>query len=235
MKKEEFLAQLERLLMDIPVSDRLDAISYYRDYFDEAGVENEQDVIRELGSPEKVAKTIIEDLKASEDTFSRDYSSPEDENRAEYQSQGEEQKQWNGQTQQKQEDYPKSEKKRPWALIIIILILTFPLWVGVVGGLFGALVGLMGGLIGLVAGLFGSGVGIIVGGVIAFIAGFFRLAVSPLEGIITIGIGAILLAVGLLILLLFAWLTFKWIPALFWAIYKGCKGLFHRNEGGNEI
>ena len=51
MNRAEFMRQLERLLMDIPENDRLDAIAYYNDYFDEAGVENEARVIQKLGSP----------------------------------------------------------------------------------------------------------------------------------------------------------------------------------------
>ena len=48
MNRVEFMKQLERLLGDIPENDRLDAIAYYNDYFYEAGVENEAQVIREL-------------------------------------------------------------------------------------------------------------------------------------------------------------------------------------------
>ena len=65
MNRVEFMGQLERLLWDIPESDRLDAIAYYNDYFDEAGAENEAQVIRELGSPGKVAAIIKADLNAS--------------------------------------------------------------------------------------------------------------------------------------------------------------------------
>ena len=38
MNRVEFMKQLERLLWDIPENDRLDAIAYYNDYFDEAVV-----------------------------------------------------------------------------------------------------------------------------------------------------------------------------------------------------
>ena len=73
MKRDDFINELERLLMDIPEGDRIDAIEYYYDYFDEAGVENEQKVIRELGSPERVAQTIKENLGATGYSESRDY------------------------------------------------------------------------------------------------------------------------------------------------------------------
>ena len=65
MNRVEFMQQLERLLWDIPENDRVDAIAYYNDYFDEAGPENENQVIKELGSPERVAAIIKADLNLS--------------------------------------------------------------------------------------------------------------------------------------------------------------------------
>ncbi len=239
MSRDEFLRQLERLLITIPENDRLDAIAYYTDYFDEAGVEREQDVIRELGSPEKVAQTILEDYNGTRSSLHRDYCAPEEEDRYK------EQTQWNNQTQsyeqtqsygQTQSSSQRSEKKDiPWFLIIVIAVLTFPLWIGVVAGLFGAVVGIIAGIIGLLAGLFGSGLGITIGGTVTFVAGFFCLATAPMEGFVTIGVGAIMAAVGLLLLLLFAWIAFKWLPLLVIAISKGIKDIRHRDEGGNEI
>ena len=42
MRKDEYLNRLEWLLQDIPESDRKEALSYYRDYFEDAGEENEE-------------------------------------------------------------------------------------------------------------------------------------------------------------------------------------------------
>lgn len=53
MNRVEFMETLSRLLQDIPEEDRIDALKYYNDYFDDAGSENEQNVIEELESPEK--------------------------------------------------------------------------------------------------------------------------------------------------------------------------------------
>ncbi len=51
MKREVFMKELEYLLQDIPDEEREEAISYYRDYLEEAGSENEEKVIEEFGSP----------------------------------------------------------------------------------------------------------------------------------------------------------------------------------------
>lgn len=62
MKKEEFLQKLEYLLQDIPEVEKRDALDYYRDYLEEAGTERESDVLKEFGSPERIAAMIRTDL-----------------------------------------------------------------------------------------------------------------------------------------------------------------------------
>ena len=61
MNRVEFMAELERLLADLPEDERQAAVQYYADYFADAGAENEAEVIRELGSPEKTAESIKAD------------------------------------------------------------------------------------------------------------------------------------------------------------------------------
>jgi hypothetical protein len=41
-------------------------------------------------------------------------------------------------------------------LVIILLIITFPLWIGILGGLFGIIAGLFGAVIGIIAAVFGA-------------------------------------------------------------------------------
>ena len=55
MNRKQFMEQLERLLSDISEAERQEALEYYEGYFDDAGPENEGEVIRELGNPGKVA------------------------------------------------------------------------------------------------------------------------------------------------------------------------------------
>ena len=61
MSRDEFMRQLEYLLSDIPEYEREDALDYYRDYLEEAG-EDADEVIREFGSPERIASIIRSDL-----------------------------------------------------------------------------------------------------------------------------------------------------------------------------
>lgn len=62
MTREAFMRELEYLLQDIQDDEKEDAIQYYRDYFDEAGPDNQESVVREFGSPERVAAIIRSDL-----------------------------------------------------------------------------------------------------------------------------------------------------------------------------
>lgn len=51
-------ARLHRLLSDLPPEERNQAIKYYEDYFEDAGPENEQAILKELGSPQELANQI---------------------------------------------------------------------------------------------------------------------------------------------------------------------------------
>ena len=58
MNKKLFLDELHRLLSDLPPEERNQAIKYYEDYFEDAGPENEQAILKELGSPQELANQI---------------------------------------------------------------------------------------------------------------------------------------------------------------------------------
>lgn len=74
MNRNEFMTKLELLLAGISREEREEALQYYTDYFEDAGAENETEVIRELGSPEKVAATIKADLKYDSDAEAGEFT-----------------------------------------------------------------------------------------------------------------------------------------------------------------
>ena len=57
MTSGEYLKQLEKYLRKLPQSDYEDAMEYFTEYFADAGPENEQAVIKELGTPKEKKKT----------------------------------------------------------------------------------------------------------------------------------------------------------------------------------
>jgi len=61
MDRKEWLKKLQMELYRMPRNEIDDAVAYYSEYFEEAGPENEQEIIRELGDPSKVAAQIKAD------------------------------------------------------------------------------------------------------------------------------------------------------------------------------
>ena len=222
MNRVEFMKQLERLLGDIPEHDRLDAIAYYNDYFDEAGVENEAQVIRELGSPGKVAAIIKADLDASRDE--RNTYTEHNVDRANL-------------TTRRESGYhaPKQKKGLPWPLIIVLLVFASPLLIGTFGGLFGAVLGVAGALVGIAIAFVVCGIALLLAGLVCFAVGIIRMFISPVEGLITVGLGSLMLAIGILFAVLFVWCVFKWIPALFRGTANLIQRLFRRCGRRKEV
>ncbi|MBR0599115.1 DUF1700 domain-containing protein [Sinanaerobacter chloroacetimidivorans] len=62
MNRSEFFKKLEQGLSRVPKEEAEAAIAYYNEYFDDAGEENEQRVIEELGSPAQIAAGIRADV-----------------------------------------------------------------------------------------------------------------------------------------------------------------------------
>lgn len=227
MNREEFMAQLERLLWDISENDRLDAIAYYNDYFDEAGIENEGRVIQELGSPGKVAAIIKADLNMAGNQ------------RAEYTENGYS----DGRSQGSQNPLsrretgyrePKPKRSIPLILLIVLIVFASPLLLGVGGGLLGGLLGLLGGLIGIIVAAVVGGVACLVGGIVSFVVGIVKLVFNPIHGLLYMGLGSVALAIGIFFLILFVWLAFKWIPSLVRGAVELVQRLIHGKERGNQ-
>ncbi|MBQ5317655.1 MAG: DUF1700 domain-containing protein [Oscillospiraceae bacterium] len=59
MTRSEYLSELASHLISLSKEERDMAVGFYEEYFDEAGPENEQVVIAELGKPFNLARSII--------------------------------------------------------------------------------------------------------------------------------------------------------------------------------
>ena len=62
MTKTEYIAKLTKYLRKLPQQDYKEAIEYFMEYFEEAGPENEAQVIAELGTPKEAAHEVISRL-----------------------------------------------------------------------------------------------------------------------------------------------------------------------------
>ena len=210
MNRKEFMEQLRRLLYDIPVNDREEAIEYYESYFDDAGAENEASVIRELGSPGRIAAEIKASLHSDSEAgeyTDTGYHNPEAEK--EYGGTGHRPVRYKEMKQKKGMD---SGVKT--LLLIALAVVTFPIWGGLLGVAFSLVMGAFGIVAGLLAGTLFGGIGISIVSIVLAVFGVTNMASSMSLGIVFLGLGMVLLALGLLLLVGFGWLVSKAMPAL---------------------
>ena len=62
MTREEYMKRLQHRLRRLPKEDYEKAVTYFAEYFEEAGSENEAQAIEDLGEPEQAADQKIRDI-----------------------------------------------------------------------------------------------------------------------------------------------------------------------------
>ena len=218
MTKEQFLFQLEQKLLDIPEDERAEAMEYYRDYFNDAGSENEEQVIAELGSPDKVAASIKEGLRAGREDAGTVGQPPQARGTAKSFSEA-------------NRDRKQTDSRSKWILIILVAIFTFPFWIGIVGALFGILVAIVAVIFSLlVAAVALAGVGVVVG-LICFIVGIVRFFTGgPVSGLMTVSAGLLLFAMGCLCTAALIFVLGQVIPWMLRGLSNLLHNGFHRRK-----
>ena len=191
MNRVEFMAELERLLADLPGDERQAAVQYYADYFADAGAENEAEVIRELGSPEKTAESIKADY----------YGRTFDESRFEHKDYMEK---YGQQASGQQAEGPagaSGEEKKPWTsrglkilLIVLIAIVVWPVSLGLIC----AVLGILAAVVCLFAGLVIAAVCVMIAGGVTAVTGLLMSVAYPPAALMTAGIGLLLFVLGLI-------------------------------------
>lgn len=239
MNKEEFLRELARLLQNIPESERREALQYYEDYFNDAGLENEQKVLEELGTPRKVADNIKDGLLANMDCGENTASSSIGgetiyQNTAGYRSTAGEQgttayqSTAGGQNATVYQTPPVQEKEDmpAWAIVLIVIgsIFCFPIIIALAAVLFAV----MSVMFALVIAFGASCVATLVAGFVVTIMGLVHIIVSPYSGMIVAGVGLICFAVGILFMMITVFLCGCAIPAMCRGIAWICRKIFKR-------
>ena len=278
MTKYEFLGDLSRLLKDLPEEERKQALHYYEDYFADAGEDNEQEVLNELGSPENIAELIkadspdeitygdgasthatapLQPYKAAGPEHSENVSgnasdvTPDSTQNDRSQSDNN----WHSMTgdpsgnqhmngdssgnQQSNTGYMNGSASHSNAsganqstcsrssglfsgmdntnliIMIIVLVVTSPIWGSALLGIASFLLGLLGALVGIFAALVLGGGGSAISGIVAIVAGFIALfAGHAASGVLTIGIGCLLFSLGSAFCYLGVFLAIRLIPLL---------------------
>lgn len=114
------------------------------------------------------------------------------------------------------------------ALIAVLLVLSSPVWIGILGGLLGCVIGLFGGLLGLFIAFLVVGVVFLAVGIALVCTGIAAIFGAPLSGLCLVGVGLILTSLGLLFSCLMVWIIGSAIPALIRGCVNLCSRLFHR-------
>ena len=212
MSRVEFMNQLKNLLWDIPEGEREEALNYYEDYFDDAGVENEAQVITSLGSPEKVAAMIKEGLKE------------EAKEQGEYSETG-----YTGYGQNQKDEviaYGNDKKKKSFSdrvkglgtggMILVLILAIFalpilgPVGIGILSAIFGILVAAAVVLFILVI----IGIAFLVAGASIFAVAVANLLVTPAVGIMLLGLSLLIIGIGILITIAGIKVVTKVIPPI---------------------
>lgn len=218
MNRAQFMEQLKRLLSDIPESERQEALDYYENYFDDAGEENEAAVIRELGSPGKVAAIIKADLHESNEHY------------AEYTEKGYEDARMKEPGQMPVRHDRSRRQNAKVILLLILLVFVSPFISGAAGGVLGVLVTIVLLPFILVFALGTSVLGIGVAGIACVVAGIAACFASPALGVLCVGIGFLLIAAAILLLLLLIWLAGTILPKLVRKVTDACHNILHRER-----
>lgn len=221
MNRKEYMERLEQLLLVLPEEEREEALQYYHDYLDDAGVENEENVIRELGTPEEVAAKIRAGLAGENGEYSeqgfedvRFHKSDEIVTEAERVEGNWEEVHYDN----RKDDRNKKQSKNTnvWKVIAIIVLVLFaapimlPVGIAVLAVVFALIVTVLAVL--FAVGI--SGFAILLTGVIVVVAGIAKMILAPATGILAAGIGCILLAVGVLVSWLMISIMVKVVPGL---------------------
>lgn len=233
MSKLEFLERLEKLLLDIPYTERREALNYYTEYFEDAE-KDEEEVIKTLGSPEEVAHNIRQELAGKElvepvkskETF----DSTDDE--VVYVVAGDGQSETGQKENGAEKEKDKKKELETWQIVLIVVaaILLFPIWGSAITGLASLIIGLITGFLALILSLGVIAVACFAVAMIILFVSFGLLFSDPLGA--CFGFGATLFLIGIALLSLIAFI--KCITVIIPAICKGIASLWHKAFGKKE-
>lgn len=254
MNRAEFMRQLEALLYGVSVAERQEAMQYYADYFDDAGLENETDVIRALSSPAKVAETIKaglsgkmqEDWEYTETGFhngknhNHEVVLAKEEKEAGQKDSGKttgNQGRTTGQGYYSGGDpYPgqgaaQKDNTGKIILLVVLAVLFSPLWISLAASVFGVLFGAFITVLALMLAVVICSVAFLASGVGLLVLAFATLMISPLSAVVIMGAGLLMFGLGILLGVLCLWICKTAIPACAGLIARICKAPFHWKGG----
>ena len=230
MDRAQFMRELENLLTDIPETEKREALEFYDNYFDDAGPENEVLVLRELGSPEKVAAIIKADLKGSEEQYEYGEYTEHGYEDPRTKEQGQMPEKYAGE-KGKENRFFRTGNQTVLILAVILLVFISPFVKGAVGGILTFVVAILLLPFWLIVGLGIGSVVLLLVGIAAIVAGAGLCATMTGTGIMTAGVGCLLIAVGILMALGLISVAIRIVPKWFRKITDFCSRLLYKKRG----
>ena len=220
--REMFLSELEQLLSDISKTEREEALQYYREYFEDANISDEE-VIEQLGSASMVANSIREELADKEVTAQQSATK----------------EQWSGFEKSEESGERNQEEKvkdgmEPLviAALVALAILLSPVIIGAVATIFAVIVSIIASVFAIFVTVVACTVAFAVGAFAALVLAVINALVSPLLAVFLVG--CCLLLTGLCFLSILAttkMVTFV-IPKFVTVLMKLCKMPFRKKMSG---
>lgn len=170
MDKQTFLRRLEEGLRQLPPEEREDILAYHREYFQDAGPEQEAKVIQELGDPDLLARRLLSEY-GEQPPASPPPSQP-------------------------QPEAPK--KKRPSGVLVAILaVLAAPIALPLAAALGAVAIALAVAALSVALVLMAVIVGVLVTGIALVALGFSALLLYPPAALVVLGAGLVCCGLGL--------------------------------------
>lgn len=237
MTRVLFMKELEALLSDLPKEEKEEALKYYNDYFEDAGAEHEEEILKELVSPQRVASIIKSELEKdsyeqeTKGSFTergyQDSNYQEERYALDLSKEKTDRKEESGQTGQNttsNQGHQESTQTNNSRTVLLLLICIFAIPIGfpIIMTVFGVILGVIAAIVGIILGFGISGLAMMGVGLALAIAGIIKISI-PLIGLAMCGIGLLILGIGMLFVFLSILLCRKALPAMIKGIVHLCR------------
>ena len=186
MTKDEYLSILQNNLRNMPAEEVQNIIRYYREYFEDAGEENTEKVMEELGTPESLAQKASYENEDT-DFFQNKYAQSD----SQYQyAKGN----MRGGMQKEKSGVGK-------VLLIVLVVIGSPVWLAFAIAALAVLFGVMVAVVSVLFAFVVTCVALIASGIFAMGVGFVGMFTHVPTGLLTMGMGLVCIGIGILLLI----------------------------------
>ena len=210
MTKEQFIEELKGYLSVLPKEELESAVKYYEEYLEES--EDADDAIKSLGSAKNVADQILSDMGRTETSSTENIPVV---------------------TGNQTEENTKKKKEKKGltgletVLIIILCVITSPLWLGLGVAAFAIVLAIVVTVLALLLAIAFASLVVGIVGIIGFVVSFGVLASADFATAFTLmGVSLFMIAVGALLAIPGWAIILKVVPAFFRGLVKLFKKIF---------